>query len=126
MSGYKSLNVYKLAYELNIEIFKVTKSFPIEEKYSLTDQIRRSSRSVCVNIGEGYRKRLYPKHFRSKMTDADGECTETQIWLDIALDCEYISARIHKVLYDKYEEVGRMLAHMVEYPEKFMPRKVNS
>lgn len=88
--GYKDLKVYQLAYKLAMEIFEISKPFPKEEKYSLTDQIRRSSRSVSVNIGEGYRKRKYPKHFSSKMTDADGECTETQIWLDFAMDCKYI------------------------------------
>tara|TARA_B100000989_G_C19306776_1_gene370782 strand:+ start:161 stop:451 length:291 start_codon:yes stop_codon:yes gene_type:complete len=89
-NGYRDLKVYQLAYETAKEIFEITKRFPSEEKYSLTDQIRRSSRSVCVNIGEGYRKRKYPKHFSSKMADADAECTETQIWLDFARDFNYI------------------------------------
>lgn len=73
--GFKDLKVYQLAYKLAMEIFHLSKSFPKEETYSLTDQIRKSSRSVCANIGEGYRKRIYPKHFTSKMTDADGECS---------------------------------------------------
>jgi len=97
--------------------------FPKEETYSLTDQIRRSSRSVCVNIGEGYRKRIYPKHFSSKMTDADGEATETSIWLDFALDCEYIDKESFNVLQEKYNEIGRMLNSMALYPEKFTPKK---
>ena len=120
--GYKDLKVYQLAYKLVKEIFEMSKSFPKEETYSLTDQIRRSSRSVCVNTGEGYRKRKYPKHFSSKMTDADGECTETQIWLDFARDCKYINEEIRNKLYTQYEEVGRMLGSMADNPEKFLPR----
>ena len=76
-----------------MEIFHLSKKFPLEEKYSLTDQIRRSSRSVCVNIAEGYRKRIYPKHFTSKMTDADAEASETCVWLDFAKDCNYIDEK---------------------------------
>ena len=117
--GYKSLKVYQLPYSMAMEIYNLTKSFPREEIYSLTDQIRRSSRSVCSNIGEGYRKRKYPKHFASKMTDADGECSETLIWLDFAKDCKYINDTTHKNLYDKYLEIGRMLGTMVLSPEKF-------
>ena len=105
-----------------MEIFEITKLFPKEEIYSLTDQIRRSSRSVCVNIGEGYRKRKYPKHFSSKMTDADGECTETQIWLDFSKDYKYISQEISDKLYKEYIEVGRMLGSMANNPEKFLPK----
>ena len=104
------------------EIFEISKSFPREETYSLTDQIRRSSRSVTVNIGEGYRKRRYPKHFTSKMTDADGECTETQIWLDHARDCNYITEETRNNLNKNYEEVGRMLGSMADNPEKFLPK----
>lgn len=94
--GYKDLKAFQLAYKLSMEIFKISKSFPKEETFSLTDQIRRSSRSVATNIGEGYRKRVYPKHFSSKMTDADGECTETMIWLDYARDCGYINIKDHE------------------------------
>ena len=120
--GYKDLKVFQLAYKLAMEIFEITKLFPKEEIYSLTDQIRRSSRSVCVNIGEGYRKRKYPKHFSSKMTDSDGECTETQIWIDFSKDCKYITNEIRDKLYKEYEEVGRMLGSMVNNPEKFLPK----
>lgn len=107
--GFKGLNVYKLAYRLAIEIFELSKSFPKEERYSLTDQIRRASRSVCSNIAEGYRKRIYPKHFRSKMSDADGEASETQVWLDFAKDCNYISVEVHQKLYSEYQEVEKCL-----------------
>ena len=122
--GYRDLLVYQKAYKVTMEIFEISKSFPKEETYSLTDQIRRSSRSVSVNIGEGYRKRRYPKHFSSKMTDADGECTETQIWLDLAKDCKYINEETRNKLFKDYEEVGRMLGSMADKPEKFLPKKI--
>lgn len=112
-----------MAFQAAREIRVLTFKFPKEETYSLTDQIRRSSRSVCVNIGEGYRKRVYPKHFTSKMTDADGEATETSIWLDFALDCEYINSEEHLSLRNKYDEIGRMLNSMALSPEKFLPKK---
>lgn len=117
--GFKDLKAYQLSFELAMTIFEVSKSFPKEEKYSLTDQIRRSSRSVSANIAEGYRKRIYPKHFRSKMTDADGEASETQSWIDFALQCQYIDEDTHQELEEKYIEVGKMLGHMIKYPEKY-------
>ncbi len=89
---FKQLLAYKKAFDLAMDIFEISKSFPKEETYSLTDQIRRSSRSVCANISEAYRKRRYPKHFISKLTDADGENSETNTWLDFALACNYISS----------------------------------
>ena len=123
MTGsFRDLKVYQLAFEAAKTIFLISKKFPKEETYSLTDQIRRSSRSVCVNIGEGYRKRIYPKHFTTKMTDADGEATETSIWLDFALSCEYISQENFSFLQSKYEEIGRMLNSMANHPEKFTPK----
>ena len=120
--GYSDLDVFKKAYQLSMEIFEMTKTFPKEEIYSLTDQIRRSSRSVCTNIGEGYRKRVYPKHFSSKMTDADAECTETMIWLNFARDCKYIANDICAEKIKRYEEVGKMLGGMANNPEKFLPK----
>lgn len=120
--SFRELKVYQLAFAAASEIFKISKKFPKEETYSLTDQIRRSSRSVCTNIGEGYRKRLYPKHFTSKMTDSDGEATGTTIWLDFALDCEYLNMETHSNLLNKYEEIGRMLNSMALHPEKFVPK----
>ena len=123
MTGsFKDLKVYQIAFEAANTIFKISKRFPKEETYSLIDQIRRSSRSVCVNIGEGYRKRLYPKHFTSKMTDADGEATETSIWLDFAFSCEYISQDELNFLQSKYQEIGKMLNSMANHPEKFTPK----
>lgn len=111
-----------MAFEAAKEIFKISKSFPAEEKYSLTDQIKRSSRSVCTCIGEGYRKRKYPKYFSLKMTDADGEASETSIWLDFALSSDYIENNVHERMIKLYDEIGRMLSSMAENPEKFVPR----
>ncbi len=119
MSNYKDLKVYQKAFDLAMEIFRESKSFPKEETYSLTDQIRRSSRSVSVNVGEGYRKRQYQKHFVAKVSDADMENTETSIWLDFALACEYIDNELHKRLQSQNEEIGRLLGHMLNNPEKY-------
>lgn len=126
--GFKNLKIYKKAFDLAMEIFIITKKFPMEEKYELTDQIRRPSRAVCRAIGEGYRKRQYPKHFSSKMSDADMENSETQVSLDFALACQYISNEEYPHLLNKSEENGRMLNHMIENPEKYMPntKPINS
>lgn len=117
--GYKDLIVYKKAYAAAMEIFKESKIFPKEETYSLTDQIGRSSRSVCANIAEGYRKRIYPKHFISKMGDSDGECAETMVHLDFAKDCGYIPEKVHQTITEEYLQVGKMLGSMMSSPEKF-------
>lgn len=122
VQGYRGLKVYQMAFEVAMEIFKLSKKFPVEEKYSLTDQIRRSSRSVCTCIGEGYRKRKYPRYFSLKMTDADGEATETTIWLDISLASSYIDSESHSRLVAIYDEIGKMLNSMAENPQKFLPR----
>jgi four helix bundle protein len=123
MAGsFRDLKVYKKAFALAMDIFEITKTFPAEEKYELTNQIRRSSRAVCRAIGEGYRKRQYPKHFSSKMSDADMENTETQVSLDFAKACHYILARKYENLKEQSEEVGRMLNHMVENPESYGPK----
>lgn len=119
MRGHRDLKVYQLAYKLAMDIFHETKQFPKEERYSMTDQIRRSSRSVVANIAEGYRKRRYPNSFIAKLTGADGEATETQVWLDFARDCEYISHSRYDELIRGYEEVGKMLGSMIAAPEKF-------
>ncbi|NOT48228.1 MAG: four helix bundle protein [Acidobacteria bacterium] len=122
MQGYKSLKVFQLSYELAMEIFRLSKTFPREETYSLTDQIRRASRSVPANIAEGYRKRQYPRHFVSKLSDADGECSETQVWLFFSRDCGYATSEKCDELVQKYEEVGRMLGGMIANPERFLPK----
>lgn len=119
--GHKDLKAFDLAYKLSMEIFNRTKTFPEEERYSLTSQIRRSSRSVAANIAEGYRKRQYPAMFLSKLADADAEATETQVWLDFARDCGYVSAEHHKQLISGYEELGRMINGIMTSPGKFAP-----
>ena len=121
-SGFQGLKVYPLAYKLAMENFHLSKGFPKEETYSLTDQIRRSSRSICANIAEGYRKRKYPKHFSSKMTDADAECSETMVWLSFSKDCGYITEKVCMNLFTQYEEVGKMLGGMADHPENFLPK----
>lgn len=122
--GYKDLIVYQKAYRAAMEIFNETKNFPREEMYSLTDQIRRSSRSVCANLAEGYRKRIYPKHFISKLSDSDGECGETMVHLDFAKDCGYLSEEKHKLIIEDYMQVGKMLGSMMNSPEKFTNSKL--
>ena len=122
VGSFRDLIVYKIAFDLAMRVFEITKKFPSEEKYELSDQIRRSSRAVCRAIGEGYRKRQYPKHFSSKMSDADMENTETQVSLDFAVTCKYISNEEYNDLLNSSEEVGRMLNHMVENPEKYSPK----
>src|SRR5467141_353620 len=117
--GFRDLKVYQLAFKLAMEIFHLSKGFPKEEKYSLTDQIRRASRSVAANIAEGYRKKRYPKMFVSKMADADGEATEAQVWLDFARDCGFLSPEVQAKLTAGYEEVGKMLGGMILNPERF-------
>lgn len=117
--GFRDLKVYQMAFDLAMEIFQESKKFPLEEKYSLTDQIRRASRSVAANIGEGYRKKQYPKMFISKMADADGEATETQVWIDFAHKCGYLPRLRQMELREGYEEVGRMLGGMIAHPERF-------
>lgn len=117
--NFRDLIVYKKAFSLAMDIYKTSKSFPKEEVYSLTDQFRRSSRSVCANIGEAYRKRQYPAHFSSKISDSDMENSETQVWLDFAFACEYISEKSYTDFIERSEEVGRLLNHMIEFPEKY-------
>ena len=119
LHGHRDLKVFQLAYSLAMEIFHLSKTFPREELYSLTDQIRRSSRSVAANIAEGFRKRRCPNHFVSKLTDCDAEGTETQVWIDYARDCGYWSRGLADELTSGYEEVGRMLGGMIAHPEKF-------
>jgi len=113
MGTFKDLIVYKKAFQLSMEIFEMTKSFPKEEKYSLIDQIRRSSRSVCSCLAEGYRKRRYVAHFVSKTTDSDMENSETQVWLDFSLACQYINEETYKDKMGKSEEIGRLLQDII-------------
>ena len=116
---FKQLLAYRKAFELSMYIFNLSKSFPKEEIYSLTDQIRRSSRSVCANISEAYRKRRYPKHFISKLTDSDGENSETNTWLDFAFNCKYISLEDYHKCSEQNKEIGKLINYMINNPEKF-------
>ena len=117
--NFKKLLAYQKAYELAMKIFETTKSFPKEERYSLTDQIRRCSRSVCTNIAEGYRKRRYTAHFISKLSDADMENSETSVWLDFSNSCKYLDDQTHLAYLQANAEVGRLLENMMNNPEHF-------
>jgi four helix bundle protein len=119
--GFKDLKVFQMAFALAMRIFRESKHFPAEEKYSLTHQIRRSSRSVTANIAEGFRKRQYRNAFLSKLADSDGEGAETQVWIAYAEACGYWSANLCRELTEGYEEVGKMLGGMLAHPEKFAP-----
>jgi four helix bundle protein len=117
--GYRDLRVFALAYRLALDIQEITKQYPKEEKYSLTDQIRRSSRSVPANLAEAWKKRRYEKAFISKLIDCAGEAGETEVWLDFSRDFGYISDEKHEQLLEKYEEVSRMLYGMMDKADKF-------
>lgn len=116
----KELNVYRRAYELAMLIFRASQRFPAEERYALTGQIRRSSRSVCMNLREAWAKRRYPGHFISKLTDCDGENSETDTSLDFAKDCGYLSSEEHHDLTGRCGEIGRMLGSMIRDPSSFL------
>lgn len=124
MGTIKDLLAYQKGFKLSMEIFHISKRFPPEEKYSLTDQIRRCSRSVCANLAEAYRKRKYPNHFVSKLSDADTENGETQTWLEFALACNYISDDEFSLLNSQAEEVAKLLVYMMNNPEKFFIKPV--
>ena len=117
--GFRDLIVYQLSYKLALEIFEITKHYPKEELYSLTDQIRRSSRSIPANISEAWRKRKYVKSFVSKLIDSLAEESETEVWLDFSKDLNYINVEKHKYFIQKYDEVARMLSSMIDNPDKF-------
>src|SRR5215210_5397555 len=116
----EDLEVYKRGFELAMEIFELTKGFPSEEKYALTSQIRRSSRSVCLNLREAWAKRRYEAHFISKLTDCDGENSETDSSLDFAKDCRYITDKEHHELVCLSLEIGKMLGSMIKAPRSFL------
>lgn len=120
---FKELIVYKKAFKLAMKIFKISKSFPKEEKYSLTDQIRSLSRSTCANPTESYRKRIYSKHFITKLTDSDRENSETSVWLDFALAYDYIAVGAYKPLCVESIEIGKLPNYMITDPDKFSSSK---
>ena len=119
IGSVRELEVYLLAFDTAMEIFEISKGFPKEEKYSLTDQVRRSSRSVCTNLAEGWRKRRYKAVFINKLSDSDQEAAETQTWLEFAWKCNYINAEIFRKLDDKYEHVFAMLITMERKADTF-------
>ena len=116
---HNELNVYQLSFVSGMEIFNLSKKFPKEEKYSLTDQIRRSSRSVSANIAEAWRKRRYEKAFVAKLSDSESEAAETQVWIEYALACDYLDKSNYDALIDKYDHIISMLVNMIRNPEKW-------
>ena len=126
MGSYRDLIAFRKAYDLAMMIFNVSRNFPKEEKYSLTDQIRRSSRSVCTNMAEAYQRRIYRDYFVSKLNDAQAENAETQVWLDFAKDCTYITFDDYESLTGQNTEVGKLIFYMINNPEKFAPKGTSS
>ena len=120
MGDYQKLLAYEKGFALAMEIYLLTKNFPQEEKYSLTDQVRRSSRSVCTNIVEAYKRRRYKDYFISKLNDSETENAETQIWLDFALACKYLSTQKYQELTARNDAVGKLIWYMINNPEKFL------
>lgn len=120
MGRYQELLAYKKAYSLAMEVFEITKTFPKTETYSLIDQFRRSSRAVCTCLAEAYRKRRYPAHFISKITDSDMENAETEVWTNFSFSCNYITQADYNNLITKNDEVGRLLGNMLKFPEKYL------
>jgi four helix bundle protein len=120
LNSAKDLEVYKKAYDLAMTIFKLSKNFPNEERFALTSQIRRSSRSVCLNLREAWAKRRYEAHFISKLTDCDGENSETDSSLDFARDCGFITNDQHRALVLMSQEIGKMLGSMIKNPGPFL------
>jgi four helix bundle protein len=119
MGKFQDLIVYQKAFGLAMDIFHMTAVFPKEERYGLISQIRRSSRSVCSCIAEGYRKRQYESHFVAKLSDADMENSETQVWLEFALACKYIDQEMYSELLQRSEENGKLIGYMIENPKKY-------
>ena len=117
--SFKTLLAYQKGFDLAMEIFQLTKTFPKSEQFVLSSQIIRSSRAVCSAIAEAYRKRQYEKHFKSKLSDADSENSETQLWLDFALACNYIDNDKRQDLQKKSEEIGKLINYMINNPQKF-------
>ena len=120
--SYKELRVYQGSMDAVMQIFELTKAFPPEERYSLVNQIRRSSRSVCANIAEAWRKRRYPKHFASKLSDAESEAEETRVWLEIAYRCGYLSKSQMEELDQQYDKILGQLVTMITHSDKWVIR----
>ena len=120
IESYRNLRVYQAAIKAAMQIFEITKKFPVEEKYSMTDQVRRSSRSVCSNIGEAWRRRRYKAAFIAKLNDSETEATETQVWLELALLSGYITEDVYNELFAEFESITAQLVIMINQPEKWI------
>lgn len=120
---HRDLEVYQMAFEAAMRIFELTKDFPKEETYSLTDQIRRASRSVCTNIAEGWRKRRYAAAFVSKLSDSEAEAAETQVWLEFSVKCNYLDATVGRELYTTYDNILGKLVNMIRHPEQWVIKR---
>lgn len=125
IQSHEELEVYKLAFDAAMQIFEVSKKFPREEIYSLTDQVRRSSRSVCSNISEAWRKRRYEAAFVSKLNDAESEAAETQVWIRFSVKCNYISNSKEEELYKTYDNIIGKLVNMINNPKPWLLRRNN-
>jgi len=121
--SHLELDVYRLAFEAAMKVFELSRRFPTEERYSLTDQIRRSSRSVCSNLAEGWRKRRYAAAFVSKLNDAEGEAAETQTWIQFAVKCGYLDSPVAKELYATYDQIIGKLVAMIRNPTPWLMEK---
>ena len=119
---HTDLEVYARAFAAAMKVFQLTKSFSAEERYSRTDQVRRSSRSVCANIAEAWRKRRYEAAFVSKLSDAEGEAAESQVWLQFSVECKYLDRPVAKELYAEYDAITAMLVHMINHPTNWTIR----
>ena len=119
IKGHRGLQVFQRAYGLAMEVYQISKAFPKDERFALTDQVRRSSRSVAANIAEGYRRHRYPNMLLARFTDADAEATETQVWIAFARDCGHLPADKAESLLIGYEEVGRMIGRILTDPSRF-------
>lgn len=117
--GYKELKVFEKAFRLSMVVFELSKGFPKEEKYALTDQLRRSSRAICSNIAEAWAKKIYMKHFVSKLSDSLGEEFETEVWLKFCYECSYINTEVYETLTSEYEEVRKLLIYMMNNSRTF-------
>ncbi len=121
--SHHQLEVYKLAFEVAMQIFELSKRFPVEERYSLTDQIRRSSRSVCANISEAWRKRRYKAAFINRLNDSEAEAAETQTWIQFSVKCGYLEKTIAEEMYKTYDNVIGKLVRMIHNPEPWVIKK---
>ncbi|EAW39149.1 four helix bundle protein [Lyngbya sp. PCC 8106] len=122
INNHEDLQVYQMAFDAAMNIFELSKKFPQEEKYSLTDQIRRSSRSVCANLAEAWRRRRYKGSFLARLNDAEAEAAETQVWLKFAVKCDYLELHKGRELYSQYNQILGMIVNMTNYPDKWLLR----